>query len=457
MLPVAPDSLPSGVLQLDSADRIVGANNRVSEWAGVDPSLLLGRPFETVVRRPDSLRSPAVEFLPAVAEITHADGSVRPVLVAEAPPTPDGLRFVVLFEATAQRSFREAVQGRLARTQRNQTRLELVIAASIAFSEAMTETQLAEVLAETTARAYSAEKSVVFFFDPDMVLLTVAGSNPFAGLGDAVALSHRAAHLRSVITISGIDAARATNAAIADAFESTGVQSMIVAPIHQGDQPLGVVAAFFYHPRSFDEQASPLADALAGQAARAISGMRLQQKLEHSATHDETTGLPNRRRLDERMEKTPRAADAFIGVIFVDLDGFKAVNDTLGHLIGDDILREVAKRLDSTVREEDIVARYGGDEFVIVCEVGSSGAVLEMAERVRVSIRAPYDLLPEGLTLGASIGISVTSTKSPFTGIDRLVRAADEAMYRAKHAGGDQIVSAGNFSAPIGTGTGGPR
>jgi diguanylate cyclase (GGDEF)-like protein len=217
---------------------------------------------------------------------------------------------------------------------------------------------------------------------------------------------------------------------------------MIIAPIHQGEELLGILAAFFHHPRQFDEQASPLADALAGQAARAIAGLRLQDRLAHAAMHDDTTGLPNRRLLEERMDGARRGTNTVLAVLFVDLDGFKGVNDQLGHQVGDAVLREVAARLESTVRDEDIVARYGGDEFIVVSEVANENAALEMAERVRETLGAPYSILPDRLSLGASIGVSVTSSEPDGVGTDVLVRAADQAMYRAKFAGGNQVVAA---------------
>jgi diguanylate cyclase (GGDEF)-like protein len=435
------DAVPLGLVEVDSNDLIVDANTLLAEWSGLELAALIGQQLYSIVRPPQQSGPAAVEYLPAIAEIFHSGGSIRSVLVAEGAPRADGHRYVTLFNADEQRTFRERLQARLALAQRAQTRLELVIDASIAFAEASTEVELAEVLAATTARAYAAEESVVFLLDEEMVFRQVAGTNPFGGLEDAATLAVRATELRTVMKISGVKAAYATAESVGAAFEAAGVQSMIIAPIRQRNQPIGILAAFFHHPRQFDEQASPLADALAGQAARAVTGLRLQQRLEHAALHDDTTGLPNRRLLEERIEGSRRSGNTVLGVLFVDLDGFKNVNDQLGHQIGDEVLREVAARLQSTVREQDVVARYGGDEFVIVCEVSSESAATEMAERVLESIRAPYRVLPDGLTIGASIGVSVAP---PSTSIrtDRLVRAADQAMYQAKYAGGGQIVSA---------------
>jgi diguanylate cyclase (GGDEF)-like protein len=441
MYEVLGDAVPSGLVEVDATNLIVDANSLLSEWSGLDLAALVGRSFSGVVRAPRQDGPVVVEHSPAMADIFHTDGTMRPVLVFEGAPRPDGHRYIALYDAGEQRAFREGLQIRLALTQRTQTRLELVIAASIAFAEASTEVELAEVLASTTARAYAAEEAVVFLLNEEMVFRQVAGTNPFGGFEDAAELAVRATELRTVMKISGVEAAYATAPSVGAAFEAAGVQSMIIAPIRQHNQPIGILAAFFHHPRKFDEQASPLADALAGQAARAVTGLRLQQRLEHAALHDDTTGLPNRRLLEERIEGSRRSGNTVLGVLFIDLDGFKNVNDQLGHQIGDEILREVAGRLQSAVREQDVVARYGGDEFVIVCEVTSESAATEMAERVLESICAPYIILPDGLTIGASIGVSVTPPRMSM-GTDRLVRAADQAMYQAKYAGGGQIVSA---------------
>ena len=435
------DAFPCGLIEVDSHDRISEVNARFARWTGEDPSALIGRLVGDVLQRQESREPAHPDTLPTLADIVRADGSRHPVLVADGDARSDGNRLVVLFDAKEQRAFEEHLLSRHALTQRTQNRLELVIAASIAFTDAGNERELAEILADTTAKAYAAEQSAVFLLDDQHAFRQVAGTNPFTEFpgADADALLRRGAELTTVVKISGLDAARAISPTVGDAFEATGVQAMIIAPIRQRGRTLGIMAAFFHHPREFDEQASPLADALAGQAARAIAALQLQQRLEHAAMHDDTTGLPNRRLLEESVELTLRARQNDLAVLFVDLDGFKEVNDQLGHPVGDEILRLVAARLQFTVREQDIVSRYGGDEFVIVCEVAGEAAALEMAERVRLSISAPYDILPGGLRIGASVGVSVTSGIPGAAGIDRLVRAADQAMYRAKNAGGNRV------------------
>jgi diguanylate cyclase (GGDEF)-like protein/PAS domain S-box-containing protein len=163
-----------------------------------------------------------------------------------------------------------------------------------------------------------------------------------------------------------------------------------------------------------------------------------EQRIAHQATHDVLTGLPNRALLAERIElalQDARRSGACFAVVFIDLDHFKAVNDTMGHGAGDLLIREVAKRLLRCVREGDTVARIGGDEFVLLLrEVQSDGDKLShLIERVLAAVRKPCLLGGREFTMGCSIGISL----HPDDGLDTdtLLKHADIAMYQAKEGG----------------------
>ena len=168
--------------------------------------------------------------------------------------------------------------------------------------------------------------------------------------------------------------------------------------------------------------------------------LRLQaETLAHRALHDSLTGLPNRVLFVDRLEMTLARVErraAQVAVLFIDLDGFKLVNDRLGHEAGDELLREVARRLSQAVRPSDSVARFGGDEFTVLVEgYASEAQVLMIAERIRAALDEPFDLAVRGAaTIGSSIGIAVAS--GPGADPEALIREADAAMYRAKRAGG---------------------
>ncbi len=157
--------------------------------------------------------------------------------------------------------------------------------------------------------------------------------------------------------------------------------------------------------------------------------------------HDPLTGLPNRVVLMDRISQALarlRRREGTVSVMFVDFDGFKAVNDRYGHEAGDAFLREVPRRLRGALRADDTVARLGGDEFVLLCEnVGGEVGAVRVAERVLQAFEEPFHLADERLAIRLSIGIAIAETSNESA--DELVADADAAMYRAKDKGGDGL------------------
>jgi len=173
---------------------------------------------------------------------------------------------------------------------------------------------------------------------------------------------------------------------------------------------------------------------------------QLERTLEQQATTDQLTGLPNRRSLLQSLPKAMRRAQRSgrpLALIFLDLDGFKSVNDNFGHEAGDHVLIEFARRLRGAVRETDTPARLAGDEFVVILEglVAGEDDAARVAEKVLVASRVPYEI-GEGqwLPLSASLGVSVYSPDEKISAEDLLARS-DEAMYRSKHGGKGRVSS----------------
>jgi len=166
---------------------------------------------------------------------------------------------------------------------------------------------------------------------------------------------------------------------------------------------------------------------------------KAEDELTRQATHDALTGLPNRVLIRERLDAAllrSRRNGSNIALLFVDLDGFKLINDTHGHAAGDSLLKEVATRLIEQVRPGDTVARLAGDEFVILCEqVEQPTSMSVLAERLNDSLRLPYDFNALSLFVSASIGIAIGNGSTHST--DDLLRYADTAMYAAKEKGRD--------------------
>jgi diguanylate cyclase (GGDEF)-like protein/PAS domain S-box-containing protein len=161
----------------------------------------------------------------------------------------------------------------------------------------------------------------------------------------------------------------------------------------------------------------------------------LEEELRHQAFHDALTGLANRALFADRVEhalrrtaRNPRS----VAVLLVDLDDFKTVNDSLGHAVGNGLLREVAERVRGSIRDGDTAARLGGDEFALLLEDTDPASASQVAERLLHALKGPFRVGPHHLTVGASIGVAMAQRSSS---VSDLLRNADVAMYRAKEAG----------------------
>jgi len=163
-----------------------------------------------------------------------------------------------------------------------------------------------------------------------------------------------------------------------------------------------------------------------------------ERELEEIALYDELTNLPNRRVLGERIERAIAASQQtkkYLAVIYIDLDGFKLVNDTHGHAVGDELLCAIAQRLASAVRSGDTVCRLGGDEFVVLlADLASSEAALPSVQRIVRTCAEPVLIESHSLHVSASVGVAFFHGHGSI-GADLLLRQADQAMYQAKISG----------------------
>jgi diguanylate cyclase (GGDEF)-like protein/PAS domain S-box-containing protein len=189
--------------------------------------------------------------------------------------------------------------------------------------------------------------------------------------------------------------------------------------------------------RRIDDDEQSFVRAVASILGTALVRLRSEERMRHEALHDPLTGLANRTllrdRLDHALARTAREGTP-TGVLFIDLDEFKRVNDRFGHAAGDAVLAEIGQRLRAAVRPVDTVARLGGDEFVVVCEAVDADTALALGKRLDAAIRRPLDVAGAGHGLTASIGIALGSDDA-----DSLLAAADAAVYRAKAAGRGRV------------------
>ncbi|GAA4421523.1 sensor domain-containing protein [Acidovorax lacteus] len=199
--------------------------------------------------------------------------------------------------------------------------------------------------------------------------------------------------------------------------------------------PTGVLGLWLQQPSDLEiESDASLLQYIATQVAAAVERKRMHQRLEHMARHDLLTGLPNRAHLHERLQAALHRAQPVgdrVDVLFLDLDDFKRVNDTLGHSAGDQLLREVAQRLRATIPERHLLARLGGDEFVVVVEHGAcQSEAADVQTRIGAAFEHPFHIGGTGLLMRPSLGHAVFPDHAGDA--DSLLTRADAAMYAHK-------------------------
>ncbi|MFP4512683.1 MAG: EAL domain-containing protein [Acidimicrobiales bacterium] len=211
---------------------------------------------------------------------------------------------------------------------------------------------------------------------------------------------------------------------------------------HQSEELVGALVVLHREAREPTAEEAMLLERSMNLAAIAIDRHHLQTTLEHRAQHDALTGLPNRTALLEHIAAAlgrARWSQHAVAVLFVDLDRFKLINDSLGHAVGDRLLELVADRFRAVLRPSDVVGRFGGDEFVVVCdELTDDQVAVALADRLRHELGTPFEVDGRELVVTASIGIA--STFDPDVDPDALIRDADVAMYQAKGRGRDTSV-----------------
>jgi diguanylate cyclase (GGDEF)-like protein len=232
-------------------------------------------------------------------------------------------------------------------------------------------------------------------------------------------------------------------------LRATGLHSALLAPIITSDRIMGVLLAGWSDPDRDGSNDPRLADALAGvadQAGIALERAELLEQVRHQALHDPLTDLPNASLVRDRAERglasLSRHPGRRTGLLFVDLDRFKSVNDQHGHAAGDAVLREVAHRLAGSVRAGDTVGRLGGDEFVVLLpDLSGPGNAYAVAGKVLERLRTPIEVDGQPTLVTASVGVAV----APDDGMDyeALLARADASMYRAKESGRNTVRGTG--------------
>jgi diguanylate cyclase (GGDEF)-like protein len=337
-----------------------------------------------------------------------------------------------------------------ARTQARAANALLTLSSSLA--EVVGVDEVAGKLVRAVREVVDCDRSSVILVDPETGLAQIAATDGYPPELDAElrALQFSAAQQREWLAADAHFSTGTDLGTDPDGHSSLSVvlsrhriAGIAYVPISANGEILGWLAA------SVTDRATRLANGhdvtarlrgIAGQAATAVRNARLLDQIRHQALHDALTGLPNRALILDRVEQLlarTRRNRSRASVLFLDLDGFKEINDTLGHAAGDQLLRGVAARLSACLRPSDTIGRLGGDEFIILVESEHDGVSAELvAERLHAALQESFQIAETTVSVTASIGIADGDRPSP----GDMLRDADIALYQAKADGKNRAV-----------------
>jgi diguanylate cyclase (GGDEF)-like protein/PAS domain S-box-containing protein len=433
------DVLPYLTFLLDSVGQILWTNAAVERIFGYRPAEVIGTNIFDYV---DAEWDPGA--LGSIAEALDADGLRLPAVFQVV--RKDGSTLIV--EAWANSQLNDPLlQGLVACVRRWDERILLDRAfESLASGEALEDTLrlLVQVMAAETLDAhgavvYDADGRPGFEQGVAHDALHPSQHQPGSGGDDSPWEQARRRGEPTVVATADLPES------MRSAAEAQGHQACWVWPVTDGQG--GVEACLVVWRRG--EEVIPdftrvrLLESLVRLARLAFERDRHQSRLEHAATHDPLTHLANRTAFYDALDQaTNGPPERLLGVLYLDLDGFKPVNDELGHGAGDEVLVAVARRLLGTVRDADVVARLGGDEFAVLCpQLSSTDELGTLAERLVHVVAEPFEVRGKQVALGVSVGASTSPAGE--ADVDHLVEAADRALYQVKRTGkgGWQIAS----------------
>ena len=231
--------------------------------------------------------------------------------------------------------------------------------------------------------------------------------------------------------------------------DAYGLHNTLASPLLAGGSIAGAIVLSRRTDDYWPEAAVRLLHSAAAEASAALIRVYSHQAAESEARTDQLTQLPNRRYFDEYcllLASRRRSTDR-VAIISVDVDHFKKLNDQYGHQVGDLALRSIANAIQVSVREEDVPARFGGEEFVVLLRNPAPGYAMEVGERIRQNVRE-LDLIEAGVTERVTVSVGVASGEQAGEPIEEIVERADRALYTAKRSGRDKVVEAWQSAAP---------
>ncbi|PXA69782.1 sensor domain-containing protein [Cryobacterium arcticum] len=443
---------PAGLLAMSTDGVIRSVNDTFCAWTGQPHDEVVGAYFPSLLSRASKLIF-STRFMPLLQTqrtlnemmltLSTSDAGTRDVLVSSVldDSGPEPLIYAAIFDAGIRLRYERDLLDARRTAETAVSRVRILQAAAAGLAPATTLDAFGSALRVSALTATDASSVSIVVAGPDGTLDLVSGTRPLATSVALTELQPLQECLRD-----GVPVLCRTRADIALKFPTLaagldleGVEALCIIPVIEDGTVSGAIACWFQRERELDNTLLDLLAALATQAAPVLERIHLQRQIEHQSLHDSLTGLPNRLSMQHRLRQLLADADRHnrtVAVLFLDLDGFKAINDTFGHEAGDQVLQQVGERLLRTLRVGDTPSRFGGDEFVIACDGVDEDSALEVARRIREAVKEPLAGLAEGSMVSASIGISVfTPGGATRTTPDELVALADEAMLASKRAG----------------------
>ncbi len=322
------------------------------------------------------------------------------------------------------------------------TTLSALLGLGKALAEMSTRTEVAQRLADAMPEIAGPDEAHVFLWDSGDALLTRVASTSQSFLDTAetgpVALRDLNVENRLLEIAAPTPVSTASDPVLSSILRLTGLGSGVVVPIAARNTLFGVlVVNSGIHDLRNDNALWERLSGVASLAATALDGVALLDEVRHQALHDPVTDLANSRLFEDRVTQAlsmSRRHASNLALLFVDLDQFKFVNDTHGHKVGDELLRSVAERLLVTVREQDTVARIGGDEFGILLRgIAHASDAEGVAAKIVSALGTPFVVRGSTVSIGASVGVTMFADDADT--YDSVVARADSAMYQAKADG----------------------
>lgn len=444
------DIAPCGLVTVDEFGRIADCNATFALWSGRPAASLPGLNFAALLDSGSRIFY-ETRFMPTLRLETTVHGVALSLdrldgtklhAVVNAVVADDGLIHLALMDSRERAEFERELVAARRLAEESELRVRVLQNAAGAFSSSEDETELASAVAGSIREAFSATATGVFVLDAGGELELVSGTDPFLASPPTSRPQHFARELGETLAFSTVGEATLFSAGLGAAMDAARVSSVSATPLETSAGRVGIVVTSFARERILDSIHSEVLSALALQAAEVFVRFRLRRELEYLAQHDSLTGLANRELFQRQFDRALARTDVSLAVLFLDLDGFKSVNDAYGHAAGDAVLKQAGARLEAAISSPHVLSRFGGDEFVMIFRYETEAEVEDFAEGLRMAIVEPYAEAPAS-RVSASIGVAlIPAGRETSASPSDALTIADNAMYDAKALGKDRTVIA---------------